>query len=223
MQISNKEYKNKYKCILYSPLHLNDCISAMCLHDNKILIGTLMGVSQLIIINKDETNDSYSHIIKTITKVITEHISCVYINNNSNINIGISSSKIVHVDVDKVLTLAINESDNEQQHDTNLICPMNDKCKSKSKDCTCMMANNRLLIIHTKFEDKADSPINKLNFEYENRNLSDSNNSKCGEITSTNFSVPFDFDGDRYVYIEYISKTKRKLCVYYTLTFVLII
>lgn len=209
MQISNKEYKNKYKCILYFPLHLNDCISSMCLHDNKILIGTFMGVSQLIIINKDEINDSYSHIIKTITKVITEHISCIYINDNNNINIGISSSKIVHVDVDKVL----NE---QQQHE---MCSMNDKCKSKSKDCTCMMANNRLLIIHTKFEDRADSPINKLNFEYENRSLSDSNNSKCGEITSTNFSVPFDFDGDRYVYIEYISKTKRKLCIYYTLTF----
>jgi hypothetical protein len=96
----------------------------MCFHDNKILIGTFMGVSQLIIINKDEINDSYSHIIKTITKVITEHISCVYINNNK-INLGISSSKIVHVDVDKVL----NE---QQQHE---ICPMNDKCKSKSKDC----------------------------------------------------------------------------------------
>lgn len=31
----------------------------------------------------------------------------------------------------------------------------------------------------------------------------------------TNYSVPFDFDGERFVYVEYLSEKERNLCVYY--------
>ena len=221
MQISTNKHTNTYKCIGYFPLHRNDCVSSMHLHNELIVTGTFMGVSQLILINKDEINNSYSSTVKTITELVTEHISCVYINHiNHQINVGISSSQMMHVDIEKVVNSSLIENNNNnEQHDMNYPSyPINDKCKSKSKDCTCMIANDRLLIINTKFEDDADDPIQKVNFEYENRSLSGFD-SKCGGITSTNYSVPFDFDGDRYVYIEYSSKTKRRLCVYYTLTF----
>ena len=34
----------------------------------------------------------------------------------------------------------------------------------------------------------------------------------------TNYNVPFDFDGDRFLFLDYKSKDERRICIYYTLT-----
>ena len=219
--------QHKYKCIHHSPLHTNDCILSLCLHKNYIVTGTLMGYVNLILIDSRRTNDSHREqligadsyrtterpILKSDVECIS-HISCVFINDN-NIYIGLNDRKMLCANIAEVTNAS------SLYHKT-----IGDKCVSTnegcSKDCTLMMANNRLLLIHTKFGDNKDKKITNTTFAYENRNLSNDNDIVTGEVKSTNFSVPFDFDGDRYVYIEYIensSKTQRKLCVHYTLTY----
>jgi hypothetical protein len=34
-------------------------------------------------------------------------------------------------------------------------------------------------------------------------------------ITMTNYSVPFDYDGRKFLWVEFLSEKERNLCVYY--------
>ena len=39
-----------------------------------------------------------------------------------------------------------------------------------------------------------------------------------GKIPLSNFCVPFDFDGDRFLFLDYLTKDKRKICIFYTIS-----
>ena len=79
-----------------------------------------------------------------------------------------------------------------------------------------MMTNNSFLIVHTQFADNLDSIyLNKV--DYENKMLNTFDIVK-GEIEMYNFSIPFDFDGDKFLFLDYESETIRRICIYYTLS-----
>jgi hypothetical protein len=71
-------------------------------------------------------------------------------------------------------------------------------------------------MIYTQFAE-FNSALKILNVRYKNRNLKNYKILK-GKIQLSNYCVPFDFDGDRFLFLDYITKEKRKICIYYTLS-----
>ena len=74
--------------------------------------------------------------------------------------------------------------------------------------------NDKFLIIFTvlaEFDDKFEIEETK----YENKNLSSGEIIK-GKMNLSNYVVPFDFDGDMFLYIDYKSKEEKFIGIEYT-------
>ena len=79
-----------------------------------------------------------------------------------------------------------------------------------------MMNSSNFLMIYTQFAE-FNSILKSFNVKYKNRNLR-TYEMITGKIKLSNYCVPFDFDGDRFLFLDYISKEKRKICIYYTIS-----
>ena len=86
----------------------------------------------------------------------------------------------------------------------------------KCENTTCMMTIDFFLILYTDYAEFFN-PIVMNQITYENKNLKTFEIVK-GEIEMFNYSVPFDFDGDRYLFIDFPSDSMRRICIYYTLS-----
>jgi hypothetical protein len=93
--------------------------------------------------------------------------------------------------------------DNEQTH--------NDFCEN----CTCLMSTNNFLILYTYYTD-FNWPLRINMVKYHNRNLN-TNELKAGFIEMSNYNVPFDFNGNEYLYLEYFDESIRCINIYKTL------
>ena len=79
------------------------------------------------------------------------------------------------------------------------------------------MTNNYFLKVNTDFGEDEKDYVTKQKILYDNRNLKDYT-IVTGLIEMTNYSVPFDFDGDRFVWLDNLSKNERRLCIFFTLS-----
>ena len=178
-------------------------------------------ISKTNFFNSDKKNNkiclNINNIIKfpKITQIINrsrENIPCVEFESNDIINICIGDLEIIHLENmsqfnknDKNSTYSFSKLRNyktENEHIQN--------CET----VTCMLKNACILIIFTNYGEF----LEKLEFsvvKYENKNLISSEIIK-GEIYLSNFVVPFDFDGDLFLFLDYKSKDQRIISVEYT-------
>ena len=178
-------------------------------------------ISKTNFFNSDKKNNkiclNINNIIKfpKITQIINrsrENIPCVEFESNDIINICIGDLEIIHLENmsqfnknDKNSTYSFSKLRNyktENEHIQN--------CET----VTCMLKNSCFLIIFTNYGEF----LEKLEFsvvKYENKNLISSEIIK-GEIYLSNFVVPFDFDGDLFLFLDYKSKDQRIISVEYT-------
>ena len=214
--------KHKYKSILFIQNHLNDGISAMEIFDDLLLVGTYMGYTKLGYINPKSNlnntsntmnnNCSSSFImsqITTLTELEAENISCVGFEGRQYANIGIGDYEILKIDISKEFNsdgiTKIKNYPNENEH------------LKYCEKCMCFMTNNYFLKVNTDFGEDEKDYVTKQKILYDNRNLKDST-IVTGLIEMTNYSVPFDFDGDRFVWLDNLSKNERRLCIFFTLS-----
>ena len=176
---------------------------------------------------KTSIEDMYNHPKKIInnnikkfpqvTKLIdksTENIPCLEFDTEDKINISIGDFEIISMENIKNFNI------NDKNSFYNYLKIKNYKSESQHlKHCensTCMMNSQNFLLIFTKFAEY-DSELKFFNCKYNNRNLN-----TCetigGRLSMSNFSIPFDFDGDRFLFLEYISKNERRICIFYTLS-----
>ena len=172
-------------------------------------------------INYNQINKDFSNIdikkFPQITKLINksnENIPCLEFDTDDKINISIGDFELICMEnmaefniTDKNSTynyLKIKNYKSESQH------------LKHCDNCTCMMNSSNFLIIYTQFAD-FNSVIKFLNIKYKNRNLK-SYKIISGKMEISNYCVPFDFDGDRFLFLDYLTKEKRKICIYYTIS-----
>ena len=221
----NKKYNkttDRYRCALFVPNHLNDAISAIEIFDDIVILGTLMGNAKLCYINPqnksnlNNTNNTMNNInynnsliipqITYLLELATENISCLCFENRDLIDIAVGDFEIIHMNISTDLNspefIKIKNYPNENEH------------IKYCETCTCFMTSNNFFKIKTEYAENND-PIETKAFTFENKKLKNYE-VITGEIEMTNYSVPFDFDGDRFVWVDYISKTERRLCIYYT-------
>jgi hypothetical protein len=78
------------------------------------------------------------------------------------------------------------------------------------------MNSSNYLIIYTQLAE-FNSVLKFSSFKYKNRSLK-TYKMVSGRIEMSNYSIPFDFDGDRFLFLDYHSKETRKICIFYTLS-----
>ena len=78
------------------------------------------------------------------------------------------------------------------------------------------MNNSCYLIVFTHFAS-FNSNLEIKDTKYENKNLKKYELVQ-GYIKMSNYVVPFDFDGDQFLFLDYISKKERTINIVYTMT-----
>ena len=157
-------------------------------------------------------NNYNSSRIKKLYHNKIEQISCVSLLNNT-LNFGVGDYQLIHCEKISSLSgkdiknsynfLQINNYLSEKVHE--------DFCETAQ----CFMTKSNYLIVYSFYSD-FNWPLKFNQVKYENKNLINFEIIK-GSIYMSNFNVPFDFDGNKFLYLEYYSKTMRCINIYNTL------
>ena len=165
-----------------------------------------------IYLNKIVNNYFNKNRIKKLYKNKIEHISCVSLLNDV-LNFSVGDFQLFHCEkistfIDKDISKSYNfKKFNNYTSDK----AHNEFCETAQ----CFIANNHYLILCLYYFD-FNWPL-KFNYvKYKNKDLNNFGEIK-GSISMSNFNVPFDFDGDKCLYLEYYSKNMRCINIYSTL------
>lgn len=152
-----------------------------------------------------------------VTKLINksnENIPCVKFDTDDKINISIGDFELICME--KMSEFNINDKNSTYNYFKIKNYKNDSQHLKHCENCTCMMNSSNFLMIYTQFAE-FNSILKSFNVKYKNRNLR-TYEMITGKIKLSNYCVPFDFDGDRFLFLDYISKEKRKICIYYTIS-----
>ena len=206
IKLSIKDSKINYN----QKLNLNNDNMNNIYRNNKLETN-----KQNIIIKKEEKDNSLK--FPKITQLIIrsrENIPCLEFESNDIINICIGDLEIIHLE--KMSTF--NKNDKNSTYNFSKL--RNYKTENEHiefcETATCFLKNSCFLIIFTKlaeFEDDFEIAETK----YENKNLSSGEIIK-GSMDLSNYVIPFDFNGDMFLFVDYKSKEEKFIGIEYTIT-----
>ena len=157
----------------------------------------------------DDKLKKFSRVTQLITKS-NENIPCIEFDTDDKINISIGDFEVICLN--NMSNFNINDENSTYEY-FKIKNYKNDSQHIKyCEQSTCMMNSSNYLIIFTDYGD-FDSKIYFDNFKYRSRNLR-TFKAKSGKIEMSNFSVPFDFDGDRFLFLDYRTKEIRRICIH---------
>ena len=180
----------------YIPIRFADPISALGISSKNIVIGTMMGR-----INSLSINDKKLTLLKDLSQ---ENISGVSFIENKNIfNVSIGDDEILQFEIDSPSSNSIPRIKNYKNE------------FSHSKKCENMfslLSKNSLMLIELAPQEEGNITISDYDAFVQITHLDDEDKDNF-EIPMTNYSIPLDFDGYFFVYVEFLSDKKRNLCV----------
>ena len=154
-----------------------------------------------------------------ITKLIDgayENICCIHFDTDDILNISIGDFEVIRMN--NLRNFNINDENSKydyikiQNYDADHVARHFKYCEH----ATCMMTSTKYLIIFTYFGNFTDEIIlNKS--KYNSVDLLELNQKIKGNIPIHNFSVPFDFDGKYFLFLDHISKEECSICLFDTI------
>ena len=197
--------KSKYNLIKYLEIRFADPISSMKYIPNYLVYGTLMGRLNLYNIKEDK--------IIQLSELNPENISDIYYNEKEKsfyVGIGDEEIKIFYIDTLSGDTIPQNQSINvyETDYDHTKNCEnafifITEKCFLRVQLPQIEEGNLKIILMESNYE------IKYFNDEDEKY---DSTEIKTG-LPTTNYTVPFDFNGNQFLWVEFLSGTQRNICV----------
>ena len=181
------------------PNHFADPISALCLTNDYIMIGTMMGSITLY--------DIKNQLAISLTELNTENIADISFNQEEKaflVAIGDEEIKIFRTfNITSEQPLSINIYDSEMKHNQN--------CENSY----VFLSPYYLFRIQLGQVDEGSFIVYNSNQEYELKqiNLIENNKSFIGKIQMSNYSVPFDFNGKYFLWVEFLSNEERNICI----------
>ena len=170
--------------------------------------------------NHINPNENYSNYkakkFPQISKLIdsaNENICCIQFDTEKILNISVGDFEIIRI---------------KDIHEYNMNNPYSGYKYSKIKNyedshkhfkfcenTICMATSAHYLIIFANFVS-FNSELMQEKYKYNNINLVEENKIQ-GKIQMHNFSIPFDFDGRYFLFLEYTSKENRNICLFDTI------
>ena len=204
--LNNNESYNNLSLEETFLLRYSDPINSISLTDNYLLFGSMIGKVLLYNISKKHFFQLY--------ELANENIMGTSLENDIN-------GKIVHyVAIGDETVVSIIEKDEEKNIETNTIYNYDEK---DNHDTYCpnnftLLWKNKALIINLytnkdydeEFETKNNSYI-LLTYEIEDKNK---NLTEEGSIEMSNYSVPFDFKDNIFLFLEHNPNEKRDISIY---------
>ena len=194
--------------VQFIELRYADPICSIDLTDDHLLYGTMLGQIKIFIINEKK--------LICISESQDEYISGVKIDEKENkLYICIGDIKICQYYIgNKVALTSVNNYENDEDHD------------KKCDDCLTMFSNNYLIrnfIEYTsskkKEENKEEEEKKSENSEYTLVSIksiieNDGSNEIVCKLKMNEYSVPFDFDGTNFIFIQFVEQNNRTFNVY---------
>jgi len=203
----NTDEKSSYIFFDYLDIIIGDPISSVCLSENYVIIGTMMGRIKLFSLK--------SHKIISISGTNLEHVSGITFKEDDNLLFAsIGDEQILRYEISENLDNNLSKSNSMNIHDNNF--DHNYYCDSSY----VLMAKNSLLKVvifpHELEESVKNDVYIKYTIIYFGSQKFDNSPKYNGKIKSTNYFVPLDFDGYNFCWVEYLNDKKdRNLCVQY--------
>ena len=196
--------KEDYICIYFMPIRFADPISSLKLVKNYVITGTMMGRINLYNISEEK--------LIPLSELNSENISDIAYNEKEKIfYIGVGDEEIKLYFVEQLSTDTIpqnqvlNVYDSDIQHTNNC------------ENAFILLSPESLFRIQLSQIDEGTLTIKTIESQYEIRYF---NNQKelnkeyiKPTLPTTNYTVPFDFDGEKFLWVEFLSSTQRNICV----------
>ena len=161
--------------------------------------------------NKDINSKKFPQVSKLLVEAL-ENICCIQFDTEKYLNISIGDLEIIRM-------ININKFNmNDSNSSLNYMKIKNyDNSNYHFKYCEkaiCMMTSTNFLIIFIDFANFL-SELSEEKARYDNINLIE-NRKTSGKILMHNYSVPFDFDGEDFLFVDFLSKEERAICLFDT-------
>ena len=193
------------KLVKFIELRYADPISSLDLTDDYLLFGTMLGSTKLYIINQKK--------LINLSEIQDEFISGVKIYQNK-LYICIGDFKTIIYNLNDNDISQIPEYTESKNYDSE------EKHNEKCINCLSMLNDKYLIRTYINFPSKPDEEPITEDVEISIKNIlkvdsNDNNNEEIkGNINMSNYSVPFDFDGKNYIFIDFIKQHERSFNVY---------
>ena len=178
-----------------------DPINALCLANNHLVMGSMLGRIIIYDIKNKKTH--------LLSEQSSEEISDISYNKNENcFYIAIGDDEIKTVKIDNISGFS---PESIKVYESN---------KKHSKYCekafTLLSPVSLFTIQLAKAdEDDENATIKKTENEYELKyfDTQNSNNNIIGTLNMTNYSVPLDFNGINFLWVEFLETGNRNICL----------
>ena len=195
-----------YVVIKFLEIRFADPISSLKLiNNNYVVTGTMMGRVNLYNIRENK--------VINLCELNSENISDIaYNEKEKNIYIGVGDEEIKVFSLKQLSTDTIPENNSISVYDSDLIHTNN------CENAFILLSPESLFRIQLPQIDEGTLKIATLESQYEIKyfnEMEDYNKSEHikNALPTTNYTVPFDFDGKRFLWVEFLSSTQRNICV----------
>ena len=188
-----------YTLVKLIPNHFADPISSLCLTSDFLMIGTMMGSISLYNIK--------NNLAMVLSELNSENISDISYNQEENyflVSIGDEEIKIFReINLTSEPPLSIDIYDSEISHSQN--------CENSY----IFLSPDYLFRIQLGEVDEGSFIVTNSNQEFELKeiNLIEESKSHKGKIQMSNYSVPFDFNGKYFLWVEFLNNENRNICI----------
>ena len=194
MESNNK--KSKYSLFYFLENRFADPISGMAINDQYVVTGTMMGRISLFSIENGKYN--------VLTELSTENVADVsFDDENETFHIAVGDEEIIRYSYRNypVSQLpSIKNYNNEIEHNKNC------------ENAYVLLSSKKMFRVQLSQPEEGNVNIINVKAEIEYKDLN-SEKSKISNLDMTNYSVPLDFDGERFAWVEFLSGVERKICV----------
>ena len=203
------DYKESYNTISLEEtfiLRYSDPVNSISLTDNFLLFGSMIGKVILYNISKKHFYQLYD--------LTNENIMGSSLENNIN-------DKVVHyIAIGDESVVSFFEKETEKDIEANTInnYPTRDIHNQYCEKNFTLLWKNKVLILNLYYAEVYDE-----DFEFKNNSYTlityeiedkKKDSTEEGFIEMSNYSVPFDFRDDIFLFLEHIRDNKRNICIY---------
>ena len=162
-------------------------------------------------------NQENNNIVFPRTKILfqeaAENISCLSLFNDI-LDFSIGDKVLIHCE--KISLYNGNNLNTAYNYKQSYIYDSEQTHSEFCENCSCLMSRNNFLIVYSFYSD-FNWPLRFNKIKYDNRNLR-TFDLVSGYIEMSNYNVPFDFDDDKFLYVEYFDDSVRSINIFKTLS-----
>lgn len=196
---SSQNRKPSYSLVKLLEIRFADPVSALKLTEHFVIMGTMMGRVTSYCLPTGKQN--------LLSELNSENIADISFNEEEN-------SFYIAVGDDDILKFEVNQNSLEliQQRPAITIYEPETEHSRYCETAYIMLSPFSIFRVQLSQIEDGNLRLTKVETEYEVKNFKDRKNEKK-TLSVTNYSIPLDYDGKKYLWVEFLPQDKRNVCV----------